>query len=55
MIFFLPGISLTFKGKAKTKWSETEGTGDHRHTVTYYLKEKYFQEKLIIAGKGKDL
>ncbi|XP_072045131.1 arrestin domain-containing protein 3-like [Amphiura filiformis] len=47
------GVSLAFKGKAKTKWSEREGSGDNRRTVNYYLKEKYFQEKLIIAGKDK--
>ena len=48
------GISVIFKGKAKTKWREVEHYGNNQtHSIPYYLKEKLFDEKIMILGKGK--
>ncbi|XP_072051337.1 arrestin domain-containing protein 3-like [Amphiura filiformis] len=51
------GIEIKYKAKAKTKWTEeeTQGEGDdeERVEVDYYLKEKYFEEKMLILGKNK--
>ncbi|XP_072022980.1 arrestin domain-containing protein 3-like [Amphiura filiformis] len=51
------GIQIKYKGKGKTHWTETEthGSGDDRRTETvhYYMKEKYFEEKMLILGRDK--
>ena len=47
-VFLLQGVKMSYVGKSKTRW--TEGS---KHKKTYYLKEKYFEEKIIIVGKCK--
>lgn len=41
---------MTFKGKAKVQWTEREGSGDNRRTVTYWNEEKYFDQSLYVFG-----
>lgn len=31
----IAGVFLIIEGKAQTQWSETEGTGERRRSVTY--------------------
>ena len=47
---FHSGIQVKCEGKAQTEWSEEEKDDDD---VKYVSKEKYFEEKKILAGKGK--
>ena len=52
-LFLLQGIQISYVGKSKTSWTESEGGGDNKSTVTYCTREKYFEEKIIILGKCK--
>ncbi|GFO36973.1 arrestin domain-containing protein 3 [Plakobranchus ocellatus] len=48
------GIKLSFKGKAKVHWTESETTGSgsnqQTRTVTYSAKEKYFNQDVLLHG-----
>ena len=48
--YFHSGIQVKCEGKAQTEWSEEEKDDDD---VKYVSKEKYFEEKKILVGKGK--
>ena len=49
-IYFHSGIQVKCEGKAQTEWSEEEKDDDD---VKYVSKEKYFEEKKILVGRGK--
>ncbi len=49
-ISFYLGIQVKFKGNARTQWSEEEKADDD---IKYTSKEKYFEVKKLLAGKGK--
>ena len=48
-IYFHSGIQVKCEGKAQTEWSEEEKDDDD---VKYVSKEKYFEEKKILVGRG---
>jgi hypothetical protein len=37
---------------ARLYWTETQGTGDNRRTVTYKATEPYFHNLVWVFGKG---
>ncbi|XP_056022792.1 arrestin domain-containing protein 3-like [Ostrea edulis] len=45
-------IRLAFEGKAYVHWSERHGSGKHRRTVHYRATEYYFNNVVIVFGKG---
>ncbi|NP_001171843.1 arrestin domain containing 2-like [Saccoglossus kowalevskii] len=45
------GVRATFTGVAYVHWTESEGSGDHRRTVSYSAKQVYFEEVVTLWGK----
>lgn len=48
----MKGIKMEFEGKAYCHWTEEEGTGDDKRTVSYSGKEHFFEYKLWLVGSG---
>ncbi|XP_072169051.1 arrestin domain-containing protein 3-like [Diadema setosum] len=48
------GIQIKFVGKSYTHWTEEEGSGDDRRTVTYRWKIPFFKQEVTLRGAGKD-
>ncbi|XP_061172553.1 arrestin domain-containing protein 3-like [Saccostrea echinata] len=45
-------IRLNFEGKGYVRWTESRGSGQNRHTVTYSATEYYFNNVMSVFGKG---
>ncbi|XP_022106786.1 arrestin domain-containing protein 3-like [Acanthaster planci] len=47
------GIWIRFQGKAKTKWTTTSHSNNSSQTHTHTLKESYFDNYVVVFGRGK--
>ena len=47
------GISVKIKGKCEVQWSEDQGQGRSRHSVTYDAEEEYFKKIIYVFGNGE--
>ncbi|XP_077991740.1 arrestin domain-containing protein 3-like [Glandiceps talaboti] len=45
------GVRVTFIGEGRVRWTESEGSGDHRRSVTYSSSTVYFNECVTLWGK----
>eukprot|EP00057_Strongylocentrotus_purpuratus_P021858 XP_011676332.1 PREDICTED: arrestin domain-containing protein 1 [Strongylocentrotus purpuratus] len=48
------GIQIKCVGKSYTHWTESEGSGDNRRTVSYTTNHEYFRQEITLQGAGAD-